>query len=794
MQNQAIDGVLTPQVGFKLVGPHPVPSSPWIRPSPSDHEEYVSKCVRCNFGGCDVKVSGCECSYHVRCIPIDTSEQIEACPHCNRPTSGLIMNPMTFTEIDEAHKAASIYKRSSKRGRKRKNTIVSENESIDDNGPSTTYTTSPDAAPPAIAIGNETKDIGKANCRTGRWTREEIQFCDNLIASFKKGQLPLAEGVKLNDFLTSMLKSKQSRLTKKMKNAKLSSVTFRPVKHYIKNDGECCEFSRLEDGFFLAIQDAGERAELKFHMSREWRDMFCDFCMKTGQKLDADAWLTSVDEMDRRSSIARDASHMKRRRVMMVNALSHDSTNVQAGVFIERNDAEMAAIRASSPTGQDLLERDELLSLLSDDIPSESDVPACISNDTSIEMNGKSSVLQSSPFLHKLSAYIKRRNIPFEQADLWVPSLTPGQTDNPKCRLSFAGSTTIDSVIPASGVGPAETMSAEMKFNLLSFGDYSQKFSFDVGCGLPGRVYSDGASTWEQNVQIAPSTHFERCGGANQWGIKTIAGIPVASPNVGRIIIVLYSVHNRKKCENMVSKLINVCTKLLPTPKWKLVVDISVPNPKEDIPDVSNTQIITSTQAASKLTPTQTHDTVIDSIIRLLGDEMPSNLSSATSSHVQSLISLRLLLLRPKRTTQEDEIVNTILGSYSSYSKSGRCNSDIAIMLARDFMFLTQQQPHVPVQPQWLPQPHHSNSGIRHTRTLIPERSHLPHASMINLSNLPHGDGFVKQQSMNEVLLDPKLSFYAGLDDARLDNSFRPDSPALTPIVALEDNFSIVSN
>ena len=39
-----------------------------------------------------------------------------------------------------------------------------------------------------------------------------------VISSLKKfsvGQLPIAEGIKLNDFLGTMLKSKQSRLTKK---------------------------------------------------------------------------------------------------------------------------------------------------------------------------------------------------------------------------------------------------------------------------------------------------------------------------------------------------------------------------------------------------------------------------------------------------------------------------------------------------------------------------------------------------------------------------------------------------
>jgi len=55
-------------------------------------------------------------------------------------------------------------------------------------------------------------------------------------------------------------------------------------------------------------------------------------------------------------------------------------------------------------------------------------------------------------------------------------------------------------------------------------------------------------------------------------------------------------------------------------------------------------------------------------------------------------MSLRLLLLRPTRTEQEQDIVDTILSSYSSYKAGGRTRSDMALMLVRDFMFLNQLQ------------------------------------------------------------------------------------------------------
>ena len=101
----------------------------------------------------------------------------------------------------------------------------------------------------------------------------------------------------------------------------------------------------------------------------------------------------------------------------------------------------------------------------------------------------------------------------------------------------------------------SRNLSQEEQFNLFAFGDYSQKFSFDVGCGLPGRVYESGRPTWEQSVQNAPHNHFERCGGAHQWGIRTVVGIPISSPNVGRIVVTLYSIHDRHKDEELVVRL-----------------------------------------------------------------------------------------------------------------------------------------------------------------------------------------------------------------------------------------------
>ena len=55
-------------------------------------------------------------------------------------------------------------------------------------------------------------------------------------------------------------------------------------------------------------------------------------------------------------------------------------------------------------------------------------------------------------------------------------------------------------------------------------------------------------------------------------------------------------------------------------------------------------------------------------------------------------MSLRLLLLRPTRSPEEADLARTMLDSYSSYSQGGRARADIGVMLARDYMFLSQQK------------------------------------------------------------------------------------------------------
>ncbi|KAI2513965.1 hypothetical protein MHU86_349 [Fragilaria crotonensis] len=403
-------------------------------------------------------------------------------------------------------------------------------------------------------------------------------------------------------------------------------------------------------------------------MQKEWRDLFSNLCVSIGQPLDADAWLSSVEEMDRRATHAKESARMARRKLMMGFALRHDAKNSDNGVFIEHADDDQQAAEESAAAmilGADGADADDVLALLSDKSMLESTKPSSTGN----EFAGGSSLLHSAPFLSRALSYMHRHHVPFEHIDLWVPSFVPntpdGETDGASnCRLCYAGNATVE-----------------------------------MQSGMP---------TWEQSVMNAPHHHFERGGGARQWGIRTVVGIPIASPSVGRIVVVLYSRHDREKDQELVGRLSDEFTKLMPSPKWKLVVDIGEPEPllhlhssqaitaHEVTSDASiqvrDAEIPSSCDASHESVNEKPRDSRIDNVIALLGEFMPSDPSSPIASYLPGFMSLRLMLLRPSRAAQEEDVVRTMLGSYSSYSAGGRTKSDIAVMLARDYMFLVQQQ------------------------------------------------------------------------------------------------------
>lgn len=573
------------------------------------------------------------------------------------------MIPMSFLELDQARLTAVASTASGKREKKRKTATIAR------------------LNPEVSVTGSKPEDSGSDDLRTGRWTNDELNYCDKLVEKFESGELPVADGIKLNDFLSSMLKSKQSRLTKKMKNAKLSARAYKRATGYVVDTDEARTFSELENAFYRSIPCSMEKAEIRFHVQKEWREIFSAFCVQMGQKLEADDWLSSVEEMDRRASRAKDAAKMARRKRMMGYALQQDQMHPVEGVFIETS---KAAPNAENP---DAIESDD----------------ATVTEQRQKRLRGlagpiipKKSRIQPPPFLGRLLTYMQRHFIPFEYIDAWVPSFVSSNQDwnagaAQNCRLCFAGCVTAEVQVAPDGRGMIP-LSKEEQFDLNAFGEYSQKFSFDVGCGLPGRVYHTGIPSWEQFVHNAPVGHFERSGGAVQWGVKTVLGIPVPSPNVGRIVVLFYSRHDRPQNQDMAARIVEEMTKLMPSPKWKLVVDVgatlAAPVTESSAEDPTTAKQLETNQDSSASA------NGADGLLKLLTELMPTHMNSPLSAYLPGFTSLRMMLLKSTKTQNETELVNCMVQSYESFLSTGRPLQDIAMLVVRDFVAMSQESVH----------------------------------------------------------------------------------------------------
>ena len=559
--------------------------------------------------------------------------------------------------------------------------------------------------------------------RTGRWTSEETIYCDKLAQKFVDGRLPLTEGIKLNEFLSDMLKSKQSRLTKKMKNAKLSSKTFKRTSGYLADAAEAREFSDYEDAFFNSLQNRLERAEMRFHIQKEWRETFSTYCVSHGQTLNVDEWLESVEEMEKRVHRAKDVERIQRRKMMMGHALRQDSQAPNSGVRISRgtggllDSTSIDSVASSSQTtlqhhngGTGVLGSEGSSSISSTPLVG---ISHHLSSATTDPSYSSISQHESAPFLYRIIEYMNRHSVPFEYVDLWVPSNVPDPQDessqdglstggsNVTCRLCFAGYAVAKNVV-IDTVGSV-AMSPEENFMLATFGDYSRFFSSDVGCGIPGKVYKSNVPSWEQNVHQASKRDFERVGGGMQCGIRTLVGIPVDSPNVGRIVVIIYSRYDRVRDPDLVMRLKAMFERLMPMPTWKLVVDIGAEEVGQQMLAMQHQQYQSSEVAATTHSLAHTGDQLTSEVISIFAEHMPSDPISPAFEYLQGLMALRLLLLRPLRNDNEQAIVDTILSSYSSYKSRGRSRSEIAVMLARDFMYLNphaNSQQSMSLQPQ----------------------------------------------------------------------------------------------
>ena len=105
-------------------------------------------------------------------------------------------------------------------------------------------------------------------------------------------------------------------------------------------------------------------------------------------------------------------------------------------------------------------------------------------------------------------------------------------------------------------------------------------------------------------------------------------------------------------------------------------------------------------------------------------------------------MSLRLMLLKPSPTNEEIEKRGILLSSFASYLSSGRSKIDIAVMIARDYMFLMQQSQQKPSPRMQAIAPPPAN----HPAFQSVEQFNLPQRNVFPTNNVTHSGTFMPFQ------------------------------------------------
>ena len=616
--------------------------------------------------------------------------------------------------------------------------------------------------------------------RTGRWTNEEISFVDFLLGAFDRRTLPLPHGVKLNEFLGDVLLCKSSRLTKKMKNARLSTRSYELSPPMPNSPGlDCAMMSSLQEKFLQSVSSEPTQLELLFNITKLWRTHFSNLCLQVGYNfLEAGDWINSLEAMERRASEAEE-SIRKARRKRMGLALKTDVRSSNPGVFFANVPVEGRdrAPKPQQPAGADnhapqmphsvsFTTSNEKQSVSSDDSGEDADFishmlelsnqpgldgqrnrlmsidlamglddfvdPPAASSETQVAKKS-SHYQENGPFLREVVRFLEDNDLPFVHVDIWVPSFLSksqegasahGSTggDDQQLRLFHAGYATRSDI----------NQSVAMQFN--EFGEYSTKFSFAPGVGLPGRVFSEGVPIWSKRVDRADPKLFERAGGARIYGVKTVLSIPLNS-SIGKLVVCLYTTTDLDQNDALVEKCLDELAQYEPEPRWRLVVEMGAkkrrtgsvrngacgPSATSMAPAVNerdfdfskcfdeNDGLSLGGQKASSSGPPApaSEDSVREEeqrIATLLGEYMPlsqqaphpsggepTSSSTVAPELLTDLMQLRLLLLKPRsrRPSNDNDLLDVLRESFQGYSSGNRRSGpELATLLVNDWRFL----------------------------------------------------------------------------------------------------------
>ncbi len=473
--------------------------------------------------------------------------------------------------------------------------------------------------------------LSKGQQRTGRWTNEESALVEFLVTKFDQGLLPLPHGIKLNEFLGDMLLCKSSRLTKKMKNAKLSTRSFvlgKSCAQFTQRDRE--KLSMLQESFLKSLASEPIRLVLKLNLAKQWRTHFYNICLQVGYPhVQEKAWSASLQELERRAVKAEEVVRNIRRRKMGLSSqfdggnfvnpnfdqattypgpamTSNNGFNDQTNrptdrVAIVSNETKSrhVSIEEEQQTNINYNEirngnhgRPRLMSTdfsitsvgyksgrnrsFSEDFESLMDVLATdeatggiynVKKNTVNDVKPKEASNFCGPLLQSILKYVESNNLPFHHVDIWVPSFSSGEQGHTK-------SVDIDQLnLYHAGFCSRHDIDDETSRMLQEFGVYSSYFSFEPGKGLPGRVYASGIVSWECDVHNKDPSDFVRVEGAELYGVKTAVAIALSSEMVGRIVVVLYSCDHVPENRSLARDIVAELTKYSLEPKWKLVLD-----------------------------------------------------------------------------------------------------------------------------------------------------------------------------------------------------------------------------
>jgi hypothetical protein len=688
------------------------------------------------------------------------------CELCNSGSiSGIYLIPLSFRGLEESvelRKAAALNDLNNKSISSPAGQGVKRNWEDDEDADADFEA---ESSYVVFSQGRQTLSSGLADSdsqRTGRWTDEEVSFVDHLVSSFDQGHLPLPYGSKLSNFLGDLLLCKSSRLTKKMKNAKLSTRAFELASPNgsAVNREDCEVLSVLQERFIMTMPSENSQLELRFNIRKQWRTYFSNLCVQVGYPyLDGGDWIASLEEFERLASSAEEKMRNVRRRRMgfslrgSLPAPSGANDTKVTPRTISTHDFPMAPDHTDGTEGQ--TQNDGTLAFYTDSPPrtisqqSLTKRPRAYSDDLdstfmelmgsgaktdeagTITVNNSNSSLSgifppatqsSDPFLEAIAMYLEKYNLPFQHADVWVPSFIQDNESEESVRLLHAGHVT-------RGDQDEQLWSAFQQF-----GEYSKSFSFKPGQGLPGRVYSSGKASWEFQVNELNPSSFHRVGGANEYGIRTAIAIPFSTPGVGRMVVVLYSSNHIAEDNDLAHRCIQELSQYSPEPKWKLVIEIGdnccCPVPlknatassaatdaldfvnhssvksftQEDRQSLSPRTLGVTEQAepSNVLAPSgEGVDIELQRIISLLGEQLglddgvPAGESTFSSIYASNLspqfMTIRLMLLRPegRRSDEENEMIDILKCSFKAYSDGNmRSGTELAGLLAREWLCL----------------------------------------------------------------------------------------------------------